>query len=108
MRQSDLDDFRVSAGFCDTCGYSLADLRGEPVGSLGADAGMEQQFRHILDLLRNWKYNEAEIDSPRHSFQVWPQMDALFDVKARTGFLSACKDSKVCLEPCMHPGTLQD
>ena len=60
----------MPAGAIDFCGYSLTDVRGEFVGSLGADGGMEQQFRHISELLKAWKYNEAELDSPKHTFQV--------------------------------------
>ncbi|GAB4813121.1 hypothetical protein N2152v2_000167 [Parachlorella kessleri] len=60
----------LNRAFIDVCGYSLADVRGELVGSLGADKGMEQQFWHISELLKNWQYNQAELDFPMHTFQV--------------------------------------
>ena len=60
------------AGFHDVCGYSLADVRGEVVGSLGLDAGMEQHFKQISELLRNWQYNAAELETSKHTFEVRP------------------------------------
>ncbi|GAB4813125.1 hypothetical protein N2152v2_000171 [Parachlorella kessleri] len=58
------------ASFHDVCGYSLADIRGEAVGSLGTDEGMGKQFKHITEMLRDWQYNAAELDTTRHTFEV--------------------------------------
>ncbi len=60
------------AGFHDFCGYSLGDVRGEVVGSLGLDGGMEQHFRKISEVLRNWQYSAAELDTTKHTFEVRP------------------------------------
>ncbi|GAB4813118.1 hypothetical protein N2152v2_000164 [Parachlorella kessleri] len=60
----------LNRGFHDFCGYSLGDVRGEVVGSLGLDGGMEQHFRKISEVLRNWQYNAAELDTTKHTFEV--------------------------------------
>ncbi|GAB4813128.1 hypothetical protein N2152v2_000174 [Parachlorella kessleri] len=60
----------LNRGFHDVCGYSLADIRGEAVGSLGTDEGMGKRFKHISELLRDWHYNTAELETTRHTFEV--------------------------------------
>ena len=60
----------ATSGFHDVCGYSLADVRGEAVGSLGIDEGMGKQFKHITQLLRDCQYNTAELETSRHTCKV--------------------------------------
>ena len=50
----------------------MEDVRGEVVGSLGLDGGMEQHFKQIAELLRSWQFNAAELETTKHTFEVRP------------------------------------
>ncbi|GAB4816720.1 hypothetical protein N2152v2_003766 [Parachlorella kessleri] len=60
----------LNKGFGDLSGYAAADLHGEFVGSIGADDGLGQEFKHISDLLKDWQYKAIELGTTKHTFQV--------------------------------------
>ena len=60
----------LHAGFNNAFGYSLTDIRGELVSSIGADDGLSQQFKAMGELLKKWEFNAAELGTTMHTFQV--------------------------------------
>ncbi|GAB4816718.1 hypothetical protein N2152v2_003764 [Parachlorella kessleri] len=73
LQQGDAKAYRgvfKPASLHNAFGYSLADIRGELVGSVGADDGLTQQFKTVAELLKKWEFSAAELGTSMHTFQV--------------------------------------
>ncbi|KAI7846027.1 hypothetical protein COHA_000564 [Chlorella ohadii] len=60
----------VDRGFSDMFGWTMADLHGQLVGSIGGDESLTTQFAIVADLLKEWEYKAEEVGKAQHAFTV--------------------------------------
>ncbi|PRW21106.1 flagellar associated membrane [Chlorella sorokiniana] len=60
----------VDTGFSNMFGWTMADLHGQLVGSIGVDESLGAQFATVSDQLKHWDYKAEDIGKAQHAFTV--------------------------------------